>query len=158
MATTIDAFRGKYAFLSNFFFQPFVFERERYSSVEHGFQANKTLDLVARGTVRAAMTPDAAKKLGQLVTLRPDWEVIKLGLMEKLVTEKFRQNIFIRGLLLGTGDAVLIEGNSWKDTFWGVCKGVGQNHLGLILMRVRARTQAGPLVEWSDLAKSQEIK
>ena len=39
--------------------------------------------------------------------------------------------------LLDTGDTELIEGNNWHDTFWGVCKGKGQNNLGKILMEVR---------------------
>jgi predicted NAD-dependent protein-ADP-ribosyltransferase YbiA (DUF1768 family) len=39
--------------------------------------------------------------------------------------------------LLETGDAELVEGNWWDDTFWGVCNGVGQNNLGKILMDTR---------------------
>ena len=39
--------------------------------------------------------------------------------------------------LLGTGDTYLEEGNTWNDTFWGVCNGVGENNLGRILMEVR---------------------
>ena len=41
--------------------------------------------------------------------------------------------------LLATGKATLVEGNSWGDTFWGVCRGKGKNMLGKILMRVRKR-------------------
>ena len=32
---------------------------------------------------------------------------------------------------------MLIEGNEWGDTFWGTCDGIGENHLGKILMRIR---------------------
>jgi hypothetical protein len=32
---------------------------------------------------------------------------------------------------------ILIEGNTWGDTFWGVCNGVGENNLGKTLMNVR---------------------
>jgi predicted NAD-dependent protein-ADP-ribosyltransferase YbiA (DUF1768 family) len=39
--------------------------------------------------------------------------------------------------LLATGNAILIEGNTWGDTFWGQCKGEGTNVLGNILMRRR---------------------
>jgi predicted NAD-dependent protein-ADP-ribosyltransferase YbiA (DUF1768 family) len=39
--------------------------------------------------------------------------------------------------LLETGDAELIEGNDWGDTFWGVCGGKGNNFLGKLLMEVR---------------------
>lgn len=30
------------------------------------------------------------------------------------------------------------EGNTWGDKFWGVCDGEGENHLGKLLMEVRA--------------------
>ena len=43
----------------------------------------------------------------------------------------------LREKLVATGDAELIEGNHWNDTCWGVCKGIGQNNLGKILMEVR---------------------
>jgi hypothetical protein len=43
----------------------------------------------------------------------------------------------LKQLLLATGDKELIEGNTWGDTFWGVCNGIGQNHLGKILMAKR---------------------
>lgn len=36
-----------------------------------------------------------------------------------------------------TGDAELIEGNNWGDTFWGVCNGRGENMLGKLLMEIR---------------------
>ena len=41
-----------------------------------------------------------------------------------------------------TGDAELIEGNTWHDNYWGVCScskcnGRGKNRLGKLLMKVR---------------------
>ena len=36
-----------------------------------------------------------------------------------------------------TDDVELIEGNEWSDTFWGVCRGQGENWLGKILMKTR---------------------
>ena len=39
--------------------------------------------------------------------------------------------------LLATGDAELVEGNTWGDPFWGVYKGKGENMLGRLLMEVR---------------------
>ena len=53
------------------------------------------------------------------------------------VKAKFSKNPILKAKLLATGDAELIEGNWWNDTYWGVCKGVGKNKLGKILMRVR---------------------
>jgi len=36
------------------------------------------------------------------------------------------------------GNRDLVEGNDWGDTYWGQCKGRGQNHLGKLIMRIRA--------------------
>jgi predicted NAD-dependent protein-ADP-ribosyltransferase YbiA (DUF1768 family) len=49
---------------------------------------------------------------------------------------KFK-NPELRAMLLTTGDEELIEGNWWRDTYWGVCEGIGQNKLGKLLMQVR---------------------
>ena len=51
--------------------------------------------------------------------------------------QKFTKHKDLKEKLLATGDAYLEETNHWHDTFWGVCKGKGQNHLGKILMEVR---------------------
>ena len=39
-----------------------------------------------------------------------------------------------------TGNSTLIEGNWWNDRFWGVDSktGIGENHLGKLLMELRA--------------------
>jgi predicted NAD-dependent protein-ADP-ribosyltransferase YbiA (DUF1768 family) len=75
--------------------------------------------------------------MGRSVKLRPDWESIKLDVMETAVRIKFTDPE-LAAKLIATGDEELIEGNWWNDTFWGVCNGVGENHLGKILMKVRA--------------------
>ena len=50
---------------------------------------------------------------------------------------KFTQNSELYNLLLSTGSSIIIEGNQWQDTFWGVVNGEGQNNLGLLLMLLR---------------------
>ena len=57
--------------------------------------------------------------------------------MYTVVTSKFKHNPRLLTKLLATGDAHIEEGNYWNDTYWGVCKGEGYNHLGRILMQVR---------------------
>ena len=57
--------------------------------------------------------------------------------MYEIVLAKFSQNEYLKRRLLETGNALLIEGNDWGDTYWGVCNGRGKNKLGKILMRVR---------------------
>jgi ribA/ribD-fused uncharacterized protein len=79
-----------------------------------------------------------SKKLGKRVELRPDWEDVKIDIMRQVLKSKFTQNPELKAQLIATGDAELIEGNNWNDRFWGVCRGKGQNHLGKLLMEVRA--------------------
>jgi N-glycosidase YbiA len=78
---------------------------------------------------------------GKRVALRSDWEVVKVGIMEQCLRSKFAGSE-LRSLLLSTGDAELVEGNTWNDRFWGVCRGKGQNHLGKLLMRIRSELRA----------------
>lgn len=133
----IDHFSGEYDFLSNFYEAPVTWKGVVYPTSEHAYQAAKTLDSVERNQIRLAETPAIAKKLGRKVTIREDWEEVKFDFMFKIVWNKFILNQELATKLLATGDAELIEGNWWGDTYWGVCRGEGQNNLGLILMTVR---------------------
>jgi ribA/ribD-fused uncharacterized protein len=143
-AAEIDAFTDEYDFLSNFFFAPVHMDGASYPTVEHAFQAAKTFDAKERARVRGCSTPAQAKGVGRSVTLRKDWESVKLGIMEALVREKFTKHDELRTKLLATGERRLIEGNTWGDAFWGVCRGRGKNHLGRILMRVREGLKGSP--------------
>lgn len=107
-----------------------------YPSVEHAYQAAKTLNVYERDRIRKCRFPGLAKAAGKSVTLRYDWDSVRLSTMEHLVRQKFSAQP-LRQQLFETGDAELIEGNTWGDTFWGVFNGEGENHLGKILMKVR---------------------
>ena len=133
----INSFEGKYAFLSNFYEHPISNGEFVFPTNEHYFQAMKTTDPKKREAISKAETPGKAKKLGRSVDLRPDWEDIKLQVMETAVRIKF-SDPELAAKLVATGNEELVEGNWWNDTFWGVCNGVGENHLGKILMLVRA--------------------
>lgn len=137
----IDSFQGDYRWLSSFEPVDVVFEGEIYPSVEHAYVAAKTLDRDTRKTIAALSSPGAAKRAGRSLKLRPDWEQVKLDVMEKLVRQKF-QHVRLRRLLMSTVGMEIVEGNTWGDTFWGVCCGVGENHLGKIIMKVRAEWMA----------------
>jgi N-glycosidase YbiA len=129
-------FFGEYRFLSNFHPSKVTYDGLDYSSVEHAYQAAKTLDPADRLSIREMQKCGEAKKFGQNVKLRPDWEQIKLSVMEELVKQKFKHKS-LKEKLLATGDAYLEETNYWSDSYWGVCNGKGENHLGKILMKVR---------------------
>ena len=139
----IERFSGRARFLSNFYPSIIEFEGQRYPTVEHAFQAAKTSDPKLRKRIREAGTPGTAKALGRKVPLRQDWERVKLDVMLGFLRKKFGHSM-LRDLLLGTGTAKLVEGNTWNDTFWGVVDGRGRNHLGRLLMQVRDELRQKP--------------
>ena len=139
----ITSFRSQYAFLSNFYPCRVLLDGVTYGSVEHAFQAAKTVNPVERERIQRCSTPGAAKRLGRKLTLRPGWDLIKLEVMENLVRQKFTQHPRLRELLLRTDSRPLVEQNTWGDRFWGLYHGVGENHLGRILMKVRAELLNG---------------
>lgn len=140
----IDKFEGKYAFLSNFYPSPIKPFRDNitYPTVEHAFQACKTMDFNIRQKIADQPTPGKAKRLGRAVDLRPDWNLVKENFMYYALKEKFK-NSELRKQLLDTGDEELIEGTTWHDNIWGncscpKCKNIpGQNRLGKLLMQIR---------------------
>ena len=142
MERTIDSFTEENRFLSNYYASPITYEGVEYPTVEHAFQAAKTLDVETRKRIAAMNTPGEAKYMGRCVTLRKDWEQVKFSVMKELLELKFRSNTALALRLLATGDAYLIEGNTWNDTIWGVCNGKGQNNLGKLLMEVRSELDA----------------
>lgn len=132
----IDSFRGEYSFLSNFHPAKTVYEGIEYPTAEHAFQAGKALDIKVRRVIAGLKSPAEAKRTGRLVDIRPDWESIKITVMRDVIKAKF-SNKALMEKLLKTGNAELIEGNNWKDYFWGVCNRKGENWLGKILMEIR---------------------
>ncbi len=157
MTLVIDRFHGEFEFLSNFQWIAIKDQGMIFPSVEHAFQAAKTTDRRFKRLIGSAPTPGQAKRLGRSVTLRKDWEIVKDEVMLRLLRLKF-ENEEMRKLLLETGDAELIEGNSWGDWYWGMIQYYGemdlrhgeyivggndrmrwrgQNKLGKLLMKVR---------------------
>lgn len=152
----ITSFRDENRFLSNFwpavvYFKDNV-EGRWYPTVEHAYQAAKSLKVRDRKEIAEAPRPGDAKRLGNRVAIRSDWETIKVQVMEQLVLQKFFKHPKLRARLLATGNEELIEGNTWGDTYWGCVsktnasgkkQWVGQNHLGRILMKVRGELRDG---------------
>lgn len=125
---------------SNFAPYPIVVGGRRWPTSEHYFQAQKFFDRASQEAIRTTGSPMVAARMGRdrRRTLRRDWERVKLGVMRQAVEAKFRQHPELRALLLATGDALLVE-HTERDDFWGDGgDGSGQNHLGRILMAVRA--------------------
>jgi ribA/ribD-fused uncharacterized protein len=156
----IHEFRGEYAFLSNFWPVRISMGRAIYPTVEHAYQARKTMVFSERQMIQRAATPGEAKRIGQGVTLRPGWENIKFDVMLRLLRKKFRGDL--ADALWVTQPHALVEGNHWGDTVWGAILATsnaaegallavgmprwradngdtyyGRNKLGMLLMQVR---------------------
>jgi hypothetical protein len=138
-------FEGKWDFLSNFYIDPF----DGYCA-EMDYQSRKAMNDDDRDRILTQFDPREAKKIGNKIRCRPDWESIKIGEMEKVIDRKF-SSLVMQKLLLTTLDRVLIEGNWWHDVFWGICTGSGRskkcrgkhepfgdNYLGKLLMARRS--------------------
>lgn len=137
----ITYFRGNYAFLSNFYHAPVTYRGKHYANNEAAFQAQKTIHTKEQKKfcLPYLTDPAKAKSLGRQVTLRSDWDSIKLQCMYEICMCKFMQHTELRQALIATGDCLLVEGNTWGDRFWGQVGGIGENHLGIILMDVREK-------------------
>lgn len=130
----ISPFVGEYEYLSNFYEAPLAYKGVMYLSSESAYQAHKFTE---NHKDFSWLTPMKAKKLARKREVREDWEEVKYQIMLEIVREKFTQNWHLQNKLIETGDVLLVEGNYWGDTYWGVCNGEGTNYLGKILMQVR---------------------
>lgn len=137
----ITEFQGEYRFLSNFWPARTFYDGLEYPTAEHAYQAAKTNNVAAAIRIQQARTPSQAKHLGRTVPIRPDWMTVRIRVMQQIVRAKFIGNPDLLDCLLATGTQELREGNRWGDTFWGICNGHGQNHLGKILMELRKEMQ-----------------
>jgi len=137
----ITSFRGPHAFLSNGSPAQVWYEKQSYRNVEVAFQAAKTLDPRERAWLRASTRPGEARQRGQKVTLRDDWDDVRVDVMRQLLRQKFTHHGHLKAQLLATGHAVLIATNHHGDRFWGVSNGHGVNMLGQLLMEIRMELQ-----------------
>ena len=106
---------------------------------EHYFQAAKLVGTDHQAEILKARTPGLATRIGRdpARPIRADWEAVKDDIMLAVVRAKFSQHEDLRSLLLGTGNAELIE-HTYKDSYWGDGgDGTGKNMLGKMLMQVR---------------------
>lgn len=133
----VKGFFGEYRWLSNF--EPCLveFDGNTYPSSEAAYQAAKC-DILSQRSWFINISASESKKLGRKVSVRANWNGIKLQIMEEILFSKFNKNSYLREKLISTGVKYLEETNWWNDKFWGVCKGIGENNLGKILMKIRS--------------------
>lgn len=134
----IYGFFGEYRFLSNFHISPIPFDGGPiFPSAEHAFHFFKTLDDDWRERILNAESPKVAKQLGRMCPMREDWDSVKVKYITAILYVKFFSNKELADKLVETFPRTLEETNTWGDTYWGVCNGVGRNELGKALMAIR---------------------
>jgi ribA/ribD-fused uncharacterized protein len=152
--------RETFGFFSHFHAALIVVEGEKWPTVEHYYQAQKSLDRLYHHAIRNAPTPGAAKRLTAPpagprrvskrswfrkhgVSPRSDWHEVKLEIMRRGDWAKFTQHSDLTERLLATGEAELIE-DSPSEPFWGTDSGgSGLNWAGRVLMEIRIAFRAG---------------
>lgn len=171
-ADTVWRFREDFHVFSNFYLlrKPYyvtVHDPETgesdgiwYASSEQAYMAAKTLNIEIRRLI-SQMTAAEAKKYCRSEEFkqryqRPDfWDIdngyqrymhgvsdeLCVHFMRDIVWQKFADPQ-LRKILLDTGDAHIMEGNTWGDDFWGKVVNrsghlVGKNKLGGLLMDLR---------------------
>lgn len=154
----IVSFRGAYSCFSSFWYAPFTmpeFPGTILPTREHYFQARKAVSSADLNWILTAPSPQEAKRRGNAIQCRENWDDLRRLVMMQAVLTQFSAHDPMRSVLGGTGRAVLVEGNSWGDTYWGAvvsgseltgnapvwsCGGLvlaGHNWLGRILMMAR---------------------
>jgi len=135
---------GEYGCFSNFSRHPITLKGKRWATTEHYFQAQKFAGEPDEEEVRQAAKPMQAALMGRdrKRPLRRDWESVKEKVMLEALRAKFTQHEEARAVLLGTGDAKLVE-HTAKDAYWGDGgDGSGKNRLGYLLMELREELRA----------------
>ena len=124
--------QNEYYFLSNMYPCNITYNGHTFKCSESAFQAQKDL---SRTSEFEMLDGYKAKKLGRKVNIRSDWESVKLDIMREILRIKFQDPVLANKLL--SINEPIIEDNTWNDTFWGICNGVGENHLGKLLEEIK---------------------
>jgi ribA/ribD-fused uncharacterized protein len=132
----INKLQGNY--LSNFWECKVEYAGIVFRNAESAFQAQKCADGFMQ-TAFINLSGAQAKALGKKVKIIPELNEDRLYYMTEVLEKKFEQNPELAKQLVATGDEEIVEGNWWGDTYWGVCNGIGENHLGKILMWIREK-------------------
>ena len=143
--TNFYSVNAEYGGFSNFSPHPITLKGKSWPTSEHYFQAQKFAGAPDEEELREAKSPMIAARMGRSRKrpLRKDWEAVKDAIMHEAVLAKFTQHADLRGVLLGTGEATIVE-HTENDAYWGDGgDGRGRNRLGEILMQVRQELRGG---------------
>lgn len=135
----IKEFQKEYRWLSNFMPVKIILDGIEYPSVEHAYMSAKSDDINWKAfCANVDNKPGKVKQASKFITIIPNWNYIKIGVMRDCLIQKFSQEPY-KDLLIKTKDLYIQEGNRWNDKFWGVClkTNTGKNVLGNLIMEIR---------------------
>lgn len=132
----ISGFSNDWRWLSNMWPARIKFRGVTFQCSESAYQASKFSSDKKTFNHFSSLTGVDAKKESKKYVEDANFKNVRLETMYEIVKIKFSYAPLKKMLCL-TKDADIIESNTWGDTFWGVCDGEGENHLGLILKRIR---------------------
>lgn len=137
-----------YGAFSCLYRRPVRFQGRDFPTCEHAYQFGKAAKRAVAEWLMGAPSPAllamAAHGLYKW-DVAPGWSKIKVKRMQMVIACKVWQHADLRELLLGTGDARLVEAataDNDVNRFWGEVNGRGKNMLGECLMLVRADLRA----------------
>lgn len=129
---------------SNLYRREIEFEGETFATSEHAYQAGKPRKPAVRKWLMEAPSPALLAMAAHGLyywDVAPGWSTSKFDRMRAVLRAKFTQHPDLLELLLGTGEARLVEAatvDSEVNRLWGEVNGVGRNMLGKLLMELRA--------------------
>ena len=133
----IESFIGDYTFLSNAYNCKIEFNGLVYNNADAAYEAQKSLDKNMMNKFTRLSSAKARAK-GRNLPENEEFEYDKVNILYKIVLAKFKQNEDLKKKLLDTGDAELINNNTFRDEVYGVYNGKGMNILGKTLELVRS--------------------
>lgn len=137
----VKGFFGPYRWLSNYHLCEIYYGGNMFPATENAYMYSK-IDPVDRENnpyvIRLlTCTPSEAGKIGRNMPIRSDWDDVRYDMMKTMLIDKFTRHQSLKVQLMETAPKYLEETNHWKDIYWGVCDGIGENNLGKALMEIR---------------------
>lgn len=143
--TQVFFYEQDFYVLSNFSAFRLQWQGLNFDTSEAAYHWNKFLSKRIQNEILMANSAHDAFKIAERnrAHRRPDWDMVKIGIMRDILRAKVAQHEYVRRKLLDTGDRELVE-DSWRDSFWGWGPdGNGLNILGKLWMEIRAELRGG---------------
>lgn len=132
----ITALKGDYEFLAMTYNYPITVDGITYTNAEAAFWSQRIMDKKARNKLSRLSAMKARAKALQAEPI-DDWDETKDDILKRILEIKFKDES-LRMRLLSTGDALILNNNTYRDEYYGIYNGKGKNVLGKMLMELRS--------------------